>query len=61
MPNVTAYVLTADGIGLTIYFLMILSIIFVEDFIAVLQKIKNPNKALIKTLQKEEKKIKREL
>lgn len=61
VPGITAYILTASGIGLTIYFLMLLSIIFVEDFITVFKKIKEPNKAFLKTLQKEEKEIKKEL
>ena len=61
VPGITAYILKAEGVGLTIYFSMLLSIIFVEDFITVLQKIKEPDKAFLKTLQKEENKIRKEL
>ncbi len=53
-------VVDSGGIGLLIYFLMILSVIFVEDFIKILMRVRNPERAFERTVKKEEKKIEKE-
>ncbi len=55
------YVISSAGIGLTIYFLMILGILFIEDFLKLLKKDKHIEKAFVETVEEEERKIKREL
>ena len=54
-------VVDSGGIGLLIYFVMVLSVIFVEDFVRFLMRIRNPERAFEKTMKFEEKKIEREL
>jgi membrane-bound metal-dependent hydrolase YbcI (DUF457 family) len=59
--GIQAYVISTAGVGLTIYFLMVLSAIFVEDFLKVLKRERKLEKALVKTMEEEEKKIEKEL
>ncbi len=54
-------VVDSGGVGLTIFFLMILSVIFVEDFIRFLMRYRKPEKAFEKTIRKERNKIEKEL
>jgi membrane-bound metal-dependent hydrolase YbcI (DUF457 family) len=54
------YVVSAAGIGLTIYFILILLVLFLEDFISYYKK-EPVKKALFDTIKKEERKIKKEL
>jgi membrane-bound metal-dependent hydrolase YbcI (DUF457 family) len=62
LPNgQIGYVISSNGIGLSIYTAMILAVIFVEDFNRFLMKLKKPEKALIKTIEYEEKKIEKEI
>jgi len=62
LPNgLTGYIISSNGIGLSIYTAMILTVIFVEDFNKRMMKFRKPDKALLKTLKFEQKKIKREL
>ena len=61
MPNgQIGYVISSNGIGLTIYTAMILAVIFIEDFNRFLMKLKQPEKALVETIKYEEKKIEKE-
>ncbi len=55
------YVVSSGGLGLFTFFMMILGIIFVEDFIRILKKEKKVEKAVGRTIKYEERKIKREL
>jgi len=59
--GVTGYVISSNGIGLTVYSAMILAVIFVEDFNKYLMKLRKPEKALIEAITYEERKIKKEL
>jgi len=54
-------IVSSAGIGLTIYFVMILSVIFVEDFIRFLTHGRKPERALRKTVRLEEKRIGKEM
>jgi len=54
-------VIDSGGIGLTIFFAMILSVIFVEDFNKFLMRYKKPERAFEKTVKLEQKKIEKEL
>ena len=53
-------IVDSGGIGLSIFFLMILSAIFVEDFVKILIRYRKPNRALQKTIELEEHKIEKE-
>lgn len=55
------YIISTAGVGLTIYFLLILSVIFIDDFLNYFRKDKTAEYTFGKTLKKEEKKIEREL
>ena len=55
--GIEVHLISTSGIGLTIYFVMILSVIFVEDFIRYLKREKRVEKAFLETIQAEEKKI----
>ncbi len=59
--GVTASIIDSGGIGLTIFFLMILSAIFVEDFVRFLMRYRKPGRAFEKTVELEQKKIEKEL
>jgi len=56
-----AYIVSTAGVGLTIYFLMLLGIIFVEDFVTILKKEKRIDRAIEKTIKKEESRIEKDL
>jgi len=56
------YIVSTAGIGLTIYFLLIMSCIFMEDFMSVLKRRRYKDGiAVVKTIEKETKKIEKEL
>lgn len=59
--GVNAYVVSTAGVGLTIYFLLILSVIFIDDFLKYFEKDKKIGYTFEQTLKKEEKKIEKEL
>jgi len=51
------YIVSTGGIGLTIYFLMILGVIFIEDFLNIFRKEGKIIKSIKETFQKEESEI----
>lgn len=55
------YIISSAGVGLTIYFSMILGSIFVGDFLCIFKKERKLETALVKTMEEEEKKIEKEL
>lgn len=55
------YIISGSGIGLTIFFLLILSVIFIEDFLNYFRKDKGIGYIFGETVKKEEKKIEKEL
>lgn len=59
--GIQGYIISTAGIGLTTYFLMILSVMFVEDFLKIFKRERKLEKAFIKTVEEEEKKIEKEL
>jgi membrane-bound metal-dependent hydrolase YbcI (DUF457 family) len=64
VPNLcggSCYIVSSNGIGLSIYAAMVLAVIFVEDFNKRIMKLKKPDKAFLRTLKFEQRKIKREL
>lgn len=56
-----AHAVSSEGIGLSIFVLFIFGIIFVEDFVRILTKTRNTEKALEKAVETEERKIEKEL
>ena len=53
----TGYIISTGGIGLTIYFLMILGVIFIDDFLEIFKKEGKILKAIKDTIFSEERKI----
>jgi membrane-bound metal-dependent hydrolase YbcI (DUF457 family) len=65
LPMFTAfgqgYVISTAGVGLTIYFLLVLGVIFIEDLLNYFREDKTIEYTFGKTVKKEEKKIEKEL
>lgn len=57
----TAYLVNETGIGILLFFVMLMSVIFIEDFLKRLLKYKTPEKALRRTVKYEEARLKKNL
>lgn len=54
-------VISSEGIGMSMFVLFIFGVIFVEDFVNMLAKTKDPEAAFIEAIEKEERNIERQL